>query len=95
MTFNLVFTCPRLIRDIYYQIYTYYTPEQYAAFVLTANIGGKLGVTNTAANFFLYCLSGKKFRADLKRLVTCQKKDDKSAAVYRSRSRSTFSSAAT
>ena len=45
--------------------------ETYANFVLSYNVCQKLFFTNNSINFFLYCISGRKFRADLLDLLSC------------------------
>ena len=49
-------------------------PETYAYFVLSYNVCQKLFFTNNSINFFLYCISGRKFRADLYLLFCCKGK---------------------
>ena len=44
------------------------TPSYYAGLNLFFQIGDKSDVTNHAINFFLYVMSGQKFRTDLKNL---------------------------
>ena len=41
------------------------TPKAFAAYNLLFNVAQKLSVTNYGINFFLYVISGKKFRTDL------------------------------
>ena len=48
------------------------SPEAFAEFYLLQNIGEKLLFTNGAINFFLYVISGKKFRKDLFNLFQCK-----------------------
>ena len=45
-------------------------PLTYANFVLSYNVCQKLFFTNNSINFFLYCISGRKFRADLLDLLS-------------------------
>ena len=52
-------------------------PETYANFVLSYNVCQKLFFTNNSINFFLYCISGSKFRADLFLLFCCNTKRGK------------------
>ncbi len=53
-------------------------PLTYANFVLSYNICQKLFFTNNAVNFFLYCVSGRKFRTDLKSVFCEQAKTPES-----------------
>ena len=48
------------------------SPKIFAGYYLFYNIGQKLYYTNSGINFFMYVLSGKKFRTDLVRLFKCQ-----------------------
>ena len=42
------------------------SPEAYASFFLLIHVSNKLFVTNNCINFFMYVISGTKFRNDLK-----------------------------
>ena len=44
------------------------TPKRFAGYYLFWNVSHKLYTTNHGINFFLYVISGKKFRADLLKL---------------------------
>ena len=46
------------------------TPYYYAGFHLFYQIGDKSSVTNHGINFFLYAMSGQKFRTDLRNLFS-------------------------
>ena len=59
------------IRFIYASFVISDTPSKFATSILIFEISYKLYVTNSGINFFLYCISGKKFRNDLKELVCC------------------------
>ena len=48
------------------------TPRGYAEFYIYYQVGEKSYYTNYAINFFLYVISGKKFRTDLMTLIRCQ-----------------------
>ena len=48
------------------------SPRVFASYYLFYNIGQKLYYTNSGINFFMYVLSGRKFRTDLVRLFTCK-----------------------
>ena len=43
----------------------------YAQSMFIFQITGELYITNSGINFFLYCLSGKKIRDDLKETISC------------------------
>ena len=47
------------------------TPYFYASYHLFYNVGEKVYYTNNGINFFLYVMSGHKFRTDLVKLLTC------------------------
>jgi len=70
VTFALLFfTLPQYTRYIVYLFVSYKENAlTYAFFVLIWNITNKLYYTNSAVNFFLYCISGTKFKSDLKSL---------------------------
>ena len=48
------------------------SPQLKASFALYYSIGQKLWYTNNGINFFLYILSGTKFRNDFKNILQCQ-----------------------
>ena len=48
------------------------TPYFYASYHLFYNVGEKVYYTNHGVNFFLYVMSGHKFRNDLLKLLRCQ-----------------------
>ena len=50
-----------------------YTPHFQAAIYLSSQIGEKTFYTNNAINFFLYVMSGQKFRTDLTKLLGFRK----------------------
>ena len=49
------------------------SPEAFAKYYLLENIGEKMYYTNCGINFFLYVLSGKRFRTDLITLFKCRR----------------------
>ena len=70
------------------------SPRLYALFLLTWSIGQKTYYTNFGINFYLYVISGQKFRSDLLKLFEnvcpCKKKHNSSAtAVSKSSSLNT------
>ena len=64
----LILLVPAYIRFIYLTFVQRDTPSKYASSMLFFQITYKLYTTNSGFNFFLYCISGKKFRDDLKDL---------------------------
>ena len=52
-------------------------PLTYANFTLSYNVCQKLFFTNNSINFFLYCISGQKFRTDLFSIFRCNTNRDK------------------
>ena len=67
----LILLCPTYIRFIYLTFAERDTPAQYANSMLIYQISFKLYSTNSGINFFLYCISGRKFRKDLKEILFC------------------------
>ena len=49
------------------------TPRGFAIFYFIYQVGEKSYYTNYAINFFLYVISGQKFRTDLAKLFLCHK----------------------
>ena len=70
-TLFLILLIPTYERFIYWNLVKRDTPSIYASSMLFFQIRYKLYVTNNGINFFLYCISGKKFRNDLKELICC------------------------
>ena len=67
--FILIF--PTYFRFIYLLVAKRDTPVQYANSMIIYQISYKLYATNSRINFFLYCISGQKFRNDLKEILCC------------------------
>ena len=53
------------------------TPRDFAMWFLLLVFGEKLFITNYAINFFLYVISGHRFRADLAKVFICRSIRDK------------------
>ena len=70
----LVLQIPPSIRNIYVKFIKQDTPAKYASTVLTLILSYSLFITNSGVNFFLYCISGNKFRNDLKEMLCCDGK---------------------
>ncbi len=66
----LILLVPTYGRFIHTTLVVPDTPEKQAA-TLLFHISNKLYLTNSGINFFLYCISGQKFRSDLKELLCC------------------------
>ena len=65
-----VFTMPQCIRYISYLFIDYTSdPRSFAIYFFWYNFCGKWFYINYTINFFLYCIGGRKFRGDLKRLL--------------------------
>ena len=65
----LILTTPAYVFFLYVMVVDYgKTPESFAGFYLFYNVGQKTYYTNYGINFFLYVISGGKFRADLIKL---------------------------
>ena len=70
----LLLTLPQYVRYLVAILWNYTTsPQDYANYILLVHISNKLFFLNSGCNFFLYCLSGRKFRQDLMRLFTCKR----------------------
>ena len=69
----LVLLIPTYIRYLYLTFVDSSTPRGYANIVLFSQVTYKLYTTSNGINFFLYCISGKRFRNDIKELVSCGK----------------------
>ena len=65
--FILIF--PTYFRFIYLLVAKRDTPNSYANSMIIYQISYKLYATNSGINFFLYCISGQKFRNDLKEIL--------------------------
>ena len=65
----LILLIPTYIRFIYLTFVERDTPSKYASSMLFFQVTYKLYTTNNGINFFLYCLSGQKFRNDLKEII--------------------------
>ena len=64
---------PTYIRFIYLSFVERDTPVQFARSMLIYQMTYKLYTTNSGINFFLYCISGRKFRDDLKHILCYSK----------------------
>ena len=78
-TLFLILVLTTYIRFIYAAFITSDTPSKLASSMLIFEISYKLYVTNSGINFFLYCVSGKKFRNDLKEILCCIRRSNSSS----------------
>ena len=68
----LVLTLPGWLMNLYYAIVPPPTdPDNVATYVIVYHFCNKLFISNSAINFFLYCLGGSKFRQDVARVCCC------------------------
>ena len=89
----LCLNIPVRILVIYLNFSSGHTPHYYAGLYLAYQVEEKIYKTNHAINIFLYVLSGKKFRTDLKNLFVHKKPKNKNSEVLSSNTRdSTVSS---
>ena len=70
-TLFLILLCPTYFRFIYVSFSKRDTPLGYVKSMFLFQITALLYVSNSGINFFLYCISGQKFRNDLKELLCC------------------------
>ena len=68
-TLFLILLIPTFVRYVYTSYANRDTPTSYAGYMLFYQLSVRLYYTNSGINFFLYCISGKKFREDLKELL--------------------------
>ena len=69
------------IRFIYSTFVERDTPSKYASSLLMFEITHKLYNTNNGINFFLYCISGARFRNDLRKIMCCAGKSSNLSSV--------------
>ena len=71
----LILTTPQFTRYIVSSSVNYTSsPQAFASFFLFVHVSNKMFVTNYSINFFLYVISGKKFRSDMLKLIFCSKR---------------------
>ena len=68
-TLFLILLLPTCIRFIYAAFFISNIPSKFATSLFLFEISYKLYLTNSEINFFLYCVSGQKFRNDLKEIL--------------------------
>ena len=67
----LILMIPTYVRFLFFSFVKRDTPEKYANLMLLYHFSYKLYNTNSGINFFLYCISGQKFRKDLMETICC------------------------
>ena len=72
-TLFLILMIPTYIRFLYTTFARRDTPDKYATLMLFYHVSHKLYHTNNGINFFLYCISGHKFRNELKEILCCER----------------------
>ena len=70
----LALTTPIYIVIFWQTFYFQPTPKMFATSHLLFAIGEKTYFTNNGVNFFLYVMSGQKFRTELKKIFACPKR---------------------
>ena len=70
-TLFLILMIPTYIRFLYTTFVSRDTPTNYANLIFFYHLSHKLYHTNNGINFFLYCISGQKFRNDLIEILCC------------------------
>ena len=72
----LILTTPTYVLVLYIMFVDYgNSAENFAGFYLFYNVGHKTYYTNYGINFFLYVMSGRRFRTDLVKLFVKQRKE--------------------
>ena len=89
-TLFLILVFPTYFRYIFLLLVKRDTPFLFALSVFMYQLSSKLYVTNSGVNFFLYCISGQKFRNDLKEIF-CHCKASKKGIVNKADLQSTVS----
>ena len=70
----LIFITPGHLMTLYALVVDYKKSlELFAGYYFLNHLGSKLYYTNNGINFYLYVISGKKFRSDFTRLFICKK----------------------
>ena len=77
----LILNIPVKSLIFYLNFYSGHTTYYYAGLHLFYQIGEKTLYTNHGINFFLYAMSGQKFRTDLKNLFICNKKSNSERGI--------------
>ena len=86
-TLFIILLLPIYIRLIYVTFVVITSPSEHPSSILFFQITYKLLTTNSGINFFLYCVSGRKFRNDLKE-VLCGTRQSSGSSLGRERNKS-------
>ena len=78
----LILNIPVRTIVFYLNFYSGHTANYYAGLHLFYQIGEKTLYTNHGINFFLYVMSGKKFRIDLKNIFICNRKSKSERTIF-------------
>ena len=70
-TLFLILMVPTYIRFLVFSFFNTGTPERYANLMSLYQFSYILYNTNSGINFFLHCISGLKFRNDVKEIFSC------------------------
>ena len=70
-TLFLILLIPTYVRFIFMTFFEPDTPDKYSLAMLLYQISHKLYHTNNGINFFLYFMSGRKFRNELREILCC------------------------
>ena len=90
-TLFLILLFPTYFRFIYMVFVKQDRPFDYAKSMLLFQITALLYISNSGINLFLYCISGKKFRNNLKELLCCCGTRDKDQLPSKDTKASIFS----
>ena len=77
----LILTMPFYVWTFLRNFYKNDSPHYHAALRLLQAVATTAKYTNCGINFFLYVISGQKFRADLIKLFSCCKKSDRKMSL--------------
>ena len=88
-TLFLILMIPTYIRFLYTTFVIRDSLPKYVSVVFFYHLSHKLYHTNNGINFFLYCISGQKFRNDLKEILSCNGESVPAIVLSRSTETST------
>ena len=81
----LILTTPGYLLFLFIMLVNFFaSPKIFAGYYLFYNVSQKLHYTNHGINFFLYVISGQKFRSDLMRLFVSKEKVPESSSTLHS-----------
>ena len=92
----LILTTPGYAMILYVNFVDYTkSPKSFADYYLVYHIGQKTYYTNYGINFFLYVMSGHKFRSDLIHIFKCNNHNSNKNEIYESTTKTTRMSSIT